>query len=110
MDYEKPALDVNGSDDAVIVYSRKSFRAKVEVPPEVRYSILYHGEDRPRPGVLVRRGTTNAVPDINDNGKAGIDLSFAQVDPSDDRTVWITHACPDARLKWFRQIVAAVRP
>ena len=110
IDYEKPALDVNGSGAAVIVYSRKSFRARVEVPPEVRYSILYAGEAKARAGVLVRRGTTSAVPDINDNGKAGIDLAYAQVDPADDRTVWITHAYADKRARWYRQIVAAVRP
>lgn len=110
MDYEKPALDVNASGATVVVFSRKSFRANVEVPPEVRYSILYPGEARARPSVLVRRGTTSAVPDINDNAKAGIDLAFAQVDPSDDHTVWITHAYADARVRWYRQIVAAVKP
>lgn len=110
MDYEKPALDVSDTGAAVIVYSRKSFRAHVEVPPEVRYSILYPGEQRARPGLLVRRGSTSAVPDIDDNGKAGIDLAFAQVDPSDDHTVWIAHAYADARVRWYRQIVAAVRP
>ncbi|APR78353.1 Hypothetical protein A7982_03700 [Minicystis rosea] len=110
MDYEKPALDVNDVGDIVVVYSRKSYRARVAVPPEMRYSIIYHGELRARPGVLVRRGTTSQVPDINDNAKAGIDLAFAQVDPSDDHTVWITHAVADARMRWYRQIVAAVRP
>jgi hypothetical protein len=110
MDYEKPALDVSDTGAAVVVYSRKSFRADVEVPPEVRYSILYPGETRARPGLLVRRGSTSAVPDVDDNGKAGIDLAFAQVDPSDDHTVWITHAYADARVRWYRQVVAAVRP
>jgi hypothetical protein len=110
MDYEKPALDVNVNDDVVVVYSRKSFRSRVEVAPEVRYSILYHGEQKARPGLLLRRGTTGAVPDINDNGKSGIDLAYAQVDPADDRTIWVTHAWADARAKWWRQVIAATRP
>jgi hypothetical protein len=110
VDYEMPAMDVNGAGDMVVVYSRKGFHTAAELPPEVRYSIVYHGEQRARPGVLVRRGTTTAVPDINDNGKAGIDLAYAQVDPSDDRTVWITNAYADAKARWYRQVVAAVKP
>lgn len=110
LDYEKPALDVNGQGDVVVVYARKGFRTKVEVPPEVRYSILYHGEPKARPGLLIRKGSTMALPDINDNGKSGIDLAYAQVDPADDRTVWVTHAFADGRARWWRQVVAAVKP
>lgn len=109
MNYEKPALDVNASGAAVVVYSRKAYRARVDVPPEVRYAILYHGEAQARPGVLLRRGTTSEVPDIDNNVKAGIDLAFAQVDP-DERTVWVSHAWADARVRWYRHVVAAVRP
>jgi hypothetical protein len=110
LDYEKPALDVNAAGDLVVVYARKGFQTKREVPPEVRYSILYHGEPQARPGVLVRTGSTSAIPDINDNGKSGIDLAYAQVDPADDRTVWVTHAYADGRARWWRQVVAAVKP
>jgi hypothetical protein len=110
IDYTLPALDVNAYGAAVIVYARRGHRAPAELPSEVRYSILYHDEDRPRPGVLLRRGTTMAVPDVRDNVKAGIDLAYAQVDPSDDRTVWVSHAYADASVKWFKQVVAAVRP
>jgi hypothetical protein len=110
IDYTMPAMDVNADDAAVIVYARRGHRTPTELPSEVRYSILYPGESRPRPGVLLRRGTTTAVPDVRDNGKAGIDLTYAQVDPSDDRTVWVSHAWADASVQWFRQVVAAIKP
>ena len=109
VDYEKPALDVDGRGNVVVVYSRHGYRTRADLPPEVRYSILYSSEARPRPGVLVRRGQTMGVPDIDDNGKAGIDLAFAQTDP-DDATVWITHAYAGRDPHGYKQIVAAVRP
>jgi len=109
-DYVMPALDVNAQGDMVIGYARRSFKMRTEVPFELRYSILYHGETTPRPGVLVRRGTWMPAPDIDDNGKAGIDLAGAQTDPGDDRTVWISHAVADKPTKWFRQWTAAVKP
>jgi hypothetical protein len=108
--YEKPALDVNGHGDVVIVFSRKGYRTRVPLPAEVRYAILYHGETQPRASVLLKRGTDEHIPDIDDNRKAGIDLAFAQTDPVDDLTVWVSHAYADAALRWFRQVGAAVRP
>lgn len=108
IEYEKPALDVNARGDMVIVYSRRGYRTRGELPPEVRYSIFYGGEPRPRPGVLLRRGSTMGLPDI-DTPEAGIDLSFAQTDP-DDATVWITHAYAARDSHGYKQIVAAVRP
>jgi hypothetical protein len=110
LDYEMPALDVNAAGDVVVVYARKGFKTAREVPPEVRYSIVYHGEQQARPGLLLRRGSTSALPDVHDNGKSGIDLAYAQVDPADDRTVWVTHAYADGRARWWRQVVAAVKP
>lgn len=110
IDYKKPALDVNRRGDVVIVYSRRGVRTRSPLFPEVRYSILYGGEAAPRPGVLLARGTTGDLPDINDNAAAGIDLAYAQVDPSDDHTVWVTHAYADQDAGWFKQIVAAVKP
>lgn len=110
VDYEKPALDVNAAGDIVVVYSRRGYQTRAELAPEVRYSILYHGETRARAGVLLKRGSWAKVPDINDNGKAGIDLAGAQVDPSDDRSVWVAHAYSDAQAKWYRHIVGVVKP
>jgi hypothetical protein len=108
--YEKPAVDVNARGDMVIVFARRGHRTMVPLPSEVRYTIVYHGEQRPRPSVLLKRGTDTDIPDVDDNRKAGIDLAFAQTDPVDDTTVWITHAYADAGVHWFRQIAAAVRP
>lgn len=109
-DYEKPALDVNKDGTAVVVLSRRGYRTRLPVAPEVRYSIIAHAEPRARPAVLLRSGSWRGVPDIDDNGKAGIDLAFAQVDPSDDTSVWVTHAYSDAASKWYRQIVGVVKP
>ncbi len=109
-DYVKPALDVTAAGDVVVGYARRSFKMRAEQPFELRYSILYHGEAAPRPGVVVRRGTWMEAPDLDDNGKAGIDLAGAQTDPGDERTVWISHAVADGQLRWFRQWTAAVRP
>jgi hypothetical protein len=110
IDYQKPALDVNKNGDTVIVYARRGAETAHELDPEVRYSILYHGEPRPRAGVLVRKGGWFEVPDIDDNSKAGIDLAYAQVDPSDDRSVWVTHAYADRTARWYRQVAAVVAP
>jgi hypothetical protein len=110
LDYEKPALSVNGRGDIVVVYARKGHQTAAEVAPELRYSILYAGEAKPRPGVLLRRGTWAQVPDVDDNVKAGIDLAAAVVDPADDTTVWVSHAASDQSLRWYRQITAAIKP
>ena len=110
VDYEMPAIDVNAAGDIVVVYSRRGFETRAALAPEVRYSIIHHGETRARPGVLLRRGSWAGVPDINDNAKAGIDLAHAQVDPSDDHSVWVTHAYSDAKARWYRQIVGLVKP
>ncbi len=109
-DYVMPALDVNAAGDVVVGYARRSFKMRTEVPFELRYSIVYHGETSARPSVLVRRGTWMGTPDVDDNGKAGIDLGGAQTDPADDHTVWISHAVADGEVKWFRQWTAAVKP
>jgi hypothetical protein len=109
-EYQKPAMDVNGRGDVVVVFSRHSYRTRVELAHEVRYGVIYAGEPRARPSVLLKRGTWPGVPNIDDNGKAGIDLAYAQVDPSDDATVWVAHAYADRSVRWFRQIVAAIRP
>jgi hypothetical protein len=106
VDYAKPALDVDGRGNVVVVYSRKGYRTRTDLPPEVRYSILYNGESKARPGVLVRRGSAMGLPDID---AAGIDLAFAQTDP-DDATVWITHAYAAKDTHGYKQIAAAVRP
>jgi hypothetical protein len=107
--YEKPALDVNGRGDVVVVFARKGYRTRVPLPSEVRYTILYHGEALPRPSVLLKRGGDADVPDVH-SSKAAIDLAYAQTDPTDDLTVWVTHAYADGAAKWFKQIAAAVRP
>lgn len=110
VDYQMPAMDVNANGDVVVVYSRRGYQTRRPLAPEVRYSILYHGETKARPGVLLRSGSWSGVPDINDNPKAGIDFAYAQVDPTDDLTVWVTHAYSDWSSRWYRQIVGAVRP
>ena len=109
-DYVKPVLDVAAGGDAVVAFARRGFRTRSPLPFELRYSVLYHGEAAPRPSVLVRRGTWAEAPDIDDNGKAGIDLAGAAIDPADDRTVWFSHAVADRSLRWFRQVTAAARP
>jgi hypothetical protein len=109
VDYAMPVLDVTAGGDAVIGYARHGVHTRAPMPFELRYSILYHGEAAPRPGVLVRRGSWAEAPDIEDNGTVGIDLPGAQTDP-DERTVWISHAVSDGRLKWYRQATVAVRP
>jgi hypothetical protein len=108
-DYVKPVLDVTAAGDVVVGFARRGFRTRAPVPFELRYAILYHGEAAPRPSVLVRRGTWAEAPDIDDNGKAGIDLAGAQTDP-DDQRVWISHAVSDGATKWFRQVTASVKP
>jgi hypothetical protein len=110
LDYEKPVLDVNQRGDVVIGYARKGYQTRAEVPPEVRYSILYAGESKARPGVLVQRGTFPGLPDVDDNVHAGIDLAGAQVDPVDGTVVWFSHAVSDKNLRWYRQVTAAVKP
>ncbi len=110
VDRAKPALDVNARGDMVVVYSRRGHKTSRPLPPEVRYSIVYRSEQQARASVLLRRGTTNDVPDVNNNAKAGIDLAGAQVDPTDGLTVWVTHAYADQSVRWFRQITAAIRP
>jgi hypothetical protein len=109
-DYVKPVLDVAVGGDVVVAFARRGFRTTSPLPFELRYSLLNHGEAAPRPSVLVRRGTWAEAPDIDDNGKAGIDLAGAQTDPADDRTVWFSHAVADRSFRWFRQVTAAVRP
>jgi hypothetical protein len=111
-DYERPALDVNKNGDVVIVYARRAVESAQEIDPEVRYSILYHGESRPRAGVLVKKGSWFDVPDIvgGEGSEGGFDLAGAAIDPSDDRTVWITHAYADKSVHGYRQVVAAVAP
>jgi hypothetical protein len=109
VDATMPVLDVTAAGDVVIGYARHGARTRSPIPYEVRYRILYHGESAPRPSVLVRRGSSADVPDIEDNGKAGIDLPGAQTDP-DGRTVWISHAVSDGVLHWYRQLTFAVRP
>jgi hypothetical protein len=109
-DYQKPVMDVTAQGDMVIGYARRGLQTRAEVSFEPRYSIVYHGETTARPGVSVRRGTWREAPDVDDNGKAGIDLAGAQTDPSDDRTVWISHVLADEEIHWFRQITMAVRP
>lgn len=108
--YEKPAFDVNGHGDMVMVFARRGYRTAAPLPSEVRYTILYHGERAPRPSVLLKRGTDADLPDVDDNRKAGIDLAYAQTDPTDDWTVWVTHAYADASVHWYRQVAAAIRP
>lgn len=110
LDYEKPVLDVNRRGDVVIAYARKGYQTRAEVLPEVRYSILYAGESKARPGVLVRKGTWPGLPDIDDNVHAGIDLAGAQTDPVDGITVWFSHAYAEKNVRWFRQVTAAVKP
>jgi hypothetical protein len=110
VDYAMPVLDVNAAGDVVIGYARHGHTTKKPLPFELRYSILYHGETTPRPGVLVSHGTWEGAPDIRDNGKVGIDLGGAEVDPSDDATVWFSHALSDGAMRWYRQLTTAVRP
>ena len=105
-----PVMDVAAGGDMVIAYARRGWRAATPLPFELRYSLFYRGEAAPRPSVLVRRGTWAEAPDIDDNGKAGIDLPGAQIDPADDRTVWFSHAVADRPMKWFRQVTASARP
>jgi len=109
-DYQKPVLDVNAQGDVVIGYTRNGFSYRARPAYEAWYSILYHGENRPRPGVLVRRGSFADLPDADDNGKAGIDLCGAQTDPVDDHTVWVSHVYGDDAIGWFRQVTYAVSP
>jgi hypothetical protein len=106
VDYAMPVLDVTAAGDVVIGYVRHGVTTRAPMPFEVRYSILYHGETTPRPGVLVRHGTWPEAPDI---GNAAIDLPGAQTDP-DERTVWFSHAVSDGHLKGYRQLAVAVRP
>jgi hypothetical protein len=108
-DYVKPVLSVTAAGDMVIGYARRGYRTAAPMPFELRYSIFPHGAAGPHPGVLVRRGTWAGAPDIDDNGKAGIDLAGAVTDP-DGRTVWVSHAVSDGTMKWFRQVTVGVRP
>ena len=70
-------LDVNKDEDVVV-----SFRAyDATTPTRVRYAILYHGESSFRDSVEL------TSPSAGSSGDR-IDFVMAEVDPSDDETVW----------------------
>lgn len=103
--YEKPALSVNKNGDCAIVYGRVGYITAKHVYPEVRYSLLYHGEAIPRPSTLVHEGEFGAqAPSLV------LDLANAAVDPLDDRTLWLCHAYADREQMRYRIVVARVDP
>jgi hypothetical protein len=118
IDYVKPSLDVIPHGDAVIVFAAGGVKTVKPLDWEIRYTVLYRDEKQPRPVGILRTGECGGLPSESSNSKAHIDLSTAQSDPGDHKSVWIAHARavklskPDkqGRTCWYRARTGKVTP
>ncbi|GEM_PF-7121037 len=110
LSYTIPEVEVNAADDMVIAFQRGRLNPAAFVPWSVRYATYYHDKSGISASALLHDGVwTKGKPRPPDPGGSGIvDLAGIAVDPSDDRTIWMSHAYSNGAR--YTEILGAVKP
>jgi hypothetical protein len=85
--YAFPGTAVNKHHDLAVTYVRSG----VNLSPEARYSVWYHGEAHQRPSNVLQAGTGNQPSSGATKGYRD-DTAGVAVDPFDDTAIWIAHS------------------
>jgi hypothetical protein len=121
--YEIPAVEVTKDDDFVVVYGRATANGTPGLPlpfePGAYYSVFHREERSRRDGVLQGAVCTPGPLScaLASPVAAHIDVAGIAIDPSDDATVWMSHAFADGRLQpdaksvgKYRMVIGTVIP
>ncbi|MDB5042873.1 MAG: hypothetical protein JWN27_3599 [Candidatus Eremiobacteraeota bacterium] len=110
LSYEVPSVEANANGDMIVAFQVGRLPPSTFIPFAVRYSAFYHDKTSISSSALLHGGVwTNGSPLPGDPGGGGtIDLSGIAVDPSDDRTIWMSHAYSNGT--GYTQIMGAVKP
>jgi hypothetical protein len=104
---ENAMIDVTKDQDMVLGFQSVNLDPKHPSPAAIDYAVFYHGKgDISRVGILLGAQGKGASPADPEHG--GVDLGGIAVDPSDERTVWISHAVSDNGA--YVQGIGAVKP
>ena len=108
--YALPAVDVNAADDMVVAFQRGRRNPATFIPWAARYSTYYHDKAGISNSALLHDGvwTKGVTVPADPAGSGVIDLAGIAVDPSDDRTIWMSHAYSNGAR--YTQIMGAVKP
>jgi hypothetical protein len=109
--YELPAVDAGAAGDMVVVFQRGSPDPKHRIPFSARYSTFYHDKQTISTSGLLKAGTAPAPgssPPPDPAGSGVVDLGGVAVDPSDDRTIWVSHAFWNGTK--YDEVFGAVKP
>lgn len=110
LSYTIPEVEVNAADDMVIAFQRGRLNPAAFIPWSVRYATYYHDKAGISASALVHDGVwTKGKPLPTDPGGSGIvDLAGIAVDPTDDRTIWFSHAYSNGA--GYTEVLGAVKP
>ena len=119
--YEIPALAVNKHDHVLIVYGRIGVKTENVLYPEARYSIFYGdsrglyrsrllkaGDFRPKKKHTVGGKEETVETPITPNG--ALSSVNADVDPTNDETLWMIHAFGSKRVQNYEPVIGKVKP
>ena len=110
LSYENTMIEVTKDRDMVYGFEGVGLRSDHREPAAIKYAIFYHDKGNISDNGTILHHHGNAMPDPPDPGQTGgiIDLGGIALDPSDERTVWISHGySKDGK---YTEGVGAVKP
>ncbi len=110
MSYENTMIEVTKDRDMVLGFEGVGLESTHREPAGIKYAIFYHDKGNISDNGTIHHHHGDAMPDPPDPGQTGgiIDLGGIALDPSDDRTVWISHGfSKDGK---YEEAVGAVKP
>lgn len=110
LSYVNTMVEVNKDEDMVYAFERLGLTRPELEPPSVRFSTFYHDQMRMSASSELQAEIGNEMPSDPDPGIACgiVDLGGIALDPSDDRTIWFSHAFSSHGS--YTSVVGAVKP
>jgi hypothetical protein len=110
LSYENTMVEVTKDRDMVFGFESVGLGADHRAPAAVKYAVFYHDRGNISHNATLKAAVGSAMPKPADPGQTGgvIDLGGIALDPSDDKTVWISHAYSDHGK--YTEAVGAVKP
>ncbi len=110
MSYENTMIEVTEDDDLVFAFEGVGLEPGHLTPASVNYSVFYHDKGNISDGGILKAHDGDQMPVPADPGQTGgiIDLGGIALDPSDNKTVWISHGY--SNNGHYAQAAGAVKP
>ena len=110
LSYENTMIEVTKDRDMVYGFEGVGLKSDHREPAAIKYAVFYHDKGNISDNGTILHHHGSAMPDPPDPGQTGgiIDLGGIALDPSDERTVWISHGwSKDGK---YTEGVGAVKP